>query len=61
MFCEVNFKDCGFEVGFGCGRVKDVGLRYQVVRGVLDATGVENRKKGRSQYGAKKSKGGKTA
>jgi small subunit ribosomal protein S12 len=43
------------------GRVKDVGLRYQVVRGVLDATGVENRKKGRSQYGAKKSKGGKTA
>jgi small subunit ribosomal protein S12 len=43
------------------GRVKDVGLRYQVVRGVLDSTGVENRKKGRSQYGAKKPKGGKTA
>jgi small subunit ribosomal protein S12 len=38
------------------GRVKDVGLRYQVVRGVLDATGVENRKKGRSQYGTKKVK-----
>lgn len=38
------------------GRVKDVGLRYQVVRGVLDSTGVENRKKGRSQYGAKKPK-----
>ena len=38
------------------GRVKDVGLRYQIVRGVLDATGVENRKKGRSQYGAKKPK-----
>jgi len=38
------------------GRVKDVGLRYQVVRGVLDATGVENRKKGRSQYGAKRPK-----
>jgi small subunit ribosomal protein S12 len=37
------------------GRVKDVGLRYSIVRGVLDATGVENRKKGRSQYGAKKS------
>jgi len=35
------------------GRVKDVGLRYTVVRGVLDATGVENRKKGRSQYGTK--------
>ena len=38
------------------GRVKDVGLRYTIVRGVLDATGVENRKKGRSQYGAKKPK-----
>lgn len=38
------------------GRVKDVGLRYQVVRGVLDATGVEKRMKGRSQYGAKKPK-----
>jgi len=33
-----------------------VGLRYTIVRGVLDATGVENRKKGRSQYGAKKPK-----
>jgi len=38
------------------GRVKDVGLRYQIVRGVLDATGVENRKKSRSRYGAKKPK-----
>jgi small subunit ribosomal protein S12 len=38
------------------GRVKDVGLRYTVVRGVLDATGVEKRMKGRSQYGAKKPK-----
>ena len=38
------------------GRVKDVGLRYSVVRGVLDSTGVEDRKKSRSQYGAKKSK-----
>ncbi len=38
------------------GRVKDVGLRYSVVRGVLDAGGVENRKKGRSQYGAKRPK-----
>ncbi len=38
------------------GRVKDVGLRYQVVRGKLDATGVEKRMKGRSQYGAKKPK-----
>jgi len=38
------------------GRVKDVGLRYQIVRGKLDATGVENRKKGRSQYGTKRPK-----
>ena len=38
------------------GRVKDVGLRYSVVRGVLDATGVDTRKKGRSQYGTKKAK-----
>jgi small subunit ribosomal protein S12 len=41
------------------GRVKDVGLRYTVVRGVLDATGVEKRMKGRSQYGAKKPKAAK--
>ncbi len=38
------------------GRVKDVGIRYTIVRGVLDATGVENRRKGRSQYGTKKPK-----
>ena len=38
------------------GRVKDVGLRYSVVRGVLDATGVDKRRKGRSQYGNKKPK-----
>jgi len=31
-------------------------LRYQIVRGKLDATGVENRKKGRSQYGTKRPK-----
>jgi small subunit ribosomal protein S12 len=41
------------------GRVKDVGLRYTIVRGVLDATGVEKRMKGRSQYGAKKPKAAK--
>jgi small subunit ribosomal protein S12 len=41
------------------GRVKDVGLRYTVVRGVLDATGVEKRRKGRSQYGNKKPKAAK--
>src|SRR3989339_1070476 len=38
------------------GRVKDVGLRYQIVRGVFDAGGVEKRMKGRSQYGAKRLK-----
>jgi small subunit ribosomal protein S12 len=38
------------------GRVKDVGLRYSVVRGVLDAGGVEARRKGRSQYGTKRPK-----
>ncbi len=38
------------------GRVKDVGLRYTIVRGVLDCTGVEKRRKGRSQYGNKKPK-----
>ena len=39
------------------GKVKDVGLRYTIVRGVLDATGVDKRMKGRSQYGAKRPKG----
>ncbi|KKR47533.1 MAG: 30S ribosomal protein S12 [Patescibacteria group bacterium] len=38
------------------GKVKDVGLRYTIVRGMLDATGVETRRKGRSQYGTKKPK-----
>ena len=38
------------------GRVKDLpGVRYKVVRGALDAAGVSDRKKARSQYGAKKS------
>ena len=41
------------------GRVKDVGLRYTVVRGVLDSAGVEKRRKGRSQYGNKKPKAAK--
>lgn len=41
------------------GRVKDLnGVRYQVVRGRYDTTGVEGRKRGRSRYGAKKPKGG---
>jgi len=39
------------------GRVKDLpGVRYHVVRGALDSTGVENRRKGRSKYGAKRPK-----
>ena len=39
------------------GGPKDLaGVRYTVVRGVLDTGGVENRKKGRSKYGAKKQK-----
>jgi len=38
------------------GRVKDLpGVRYHIVRGTLDTMGVQNRKKGRSKYGAKKS------
>ena len=37
------------------GRVRDlVGVRYTIVRGVYDASGVEGRKKGRSLYGTKK-------
>ena len=36
------------------GRVKDLpGVRYHIVRGTLDATGVEDRRKGRSKYGTK--------
>jgi len=36
------------------GRVKDLpGVRYHVVRGTMDAQGVEGRKKGRSKYGTK--------
>ena len=39
------------------GRVKDLpGVRYHVIRGTLDAGGVENRKQGRSKYGAKRPK-----
>jgi small subunit ribosomal protein S12 len=39
------------------GRVKDLpGVRYHIVRGSLDATGVTNRKQGRSKYGAKRPK-----
>jgi small subunit ribosomal protein S12 len=39
------------------GRVKDLpGVRYHIVRGVYDTSGVENRKQQRSKYGAKKPK-----
>ncbi|MCI4445903.1 MAG: 30S ribosomal protein S12 [Candidatus Aminicenantes bacterium] len=39
------------------GRVKDLpGVRYHIIRGTLDAEGVQNRFKGRSRYGAKKPK-----
>ena len=39
------------------GRVKDLpGVRYHIIRGVLDATGVSDRRQGRSKYGAKRPK-----
>ena len=43
------------------GRVKDLpGVRYHLVRGALDAVGVQNRRQGRSKYGAKRAKPGAT-
>jgi len=39
------------------GRVKDLpGVRYHVVRGTLDAVGVQNRRRSRSKYGTKRPK-----
>ena len=38
------------------GRVKDIGVNYTVVRGKYDATGVDERRMGRSKYGTKKPK-----
>ena len=39
------------------GRVKDLpGVRYHIIRGALDTSGVANRRQGRSKYGSKKSK-----
>ena len=39
------------------GRVKDLpGVRYHIIRGALDTTGVINRRKGRSKYGTKRTK-----
>jgi len=44
------------------GRVKDLpGCRYHIIRGALDASGVDGRKQGRSLYGAKRPKGGAKA
>ena len=41
------------------GRVKDLpGVRYHIVRGTLDAAGVNDRRRSRSKYGAKRPKGG---
>ncbi|MCB0545872.1 MAG: 30S ribosomal protein S12 [Ignavibacteriae bacterium] len=41
------------------GRVKDLpGVRYHIIRGAMDTAGVENRKKARSKYGAKRAKQG---
>jgi small subunit ribosomal protein S12 len=41
------------------GRVKDIGLRYTIVRGRLDAAGLDKRRRGRSRYGAKRPKAAK--
>ena len=39
------------------GRVKDLpGVRYHIIRGTLDASGVDDRNQGRSKYGSKKGK-----
>ena len=44
------------------GRVKDLpGVRYHIVRGSLDTTGVAKRRQGRSKYGAKRGKAGAQA
>ena len=44
------------------GRVKDLpGVRYHIIRGALDASGVNDRRQSRSKYGAKKPKAGQAA
>ncbi|MCL8206505.1 MAG: 30S ribosomal protein S12 [Actinomycetia bacterium] len=41
------------------GRVRDLpGVRYHIIRGALDTAGVQNRKQGRSRYGAKRTTSG---
>ena len=42
------------------GRIKDLpGVRYHIIRGTMDTTGVENRRQARSKYGAKRPKAAK--
>ena len=41
------------------GRVKDIGARYTIVRGVLDTQGIEKRRVSRSRYGSKRPKAAK--
>lgn len=41
------------------GRVKDIGIRYTIVRGKLDTSGIEKRRVSRSRYGAKRPKAAK--
>lgn len=51
---EHNLQDHSIVLVRG-GRVRDLAnVRYHIVRGALDAAGVENRRQGRSKYGAKK-------
>ncbi len=51
---EHNLQDHSIVLVRG-GRVKDLSnVRYHIVRGALDSAGVENRRQGRSKYGAKK-------
>src|SRR4051812_4067772 len=38
------------------GRVKDIGVQYTIVRGKLDTSGIDKRRRGRSRYGAKSPK-----
>ena len=47
----------GYTVLASYGHVRDLpGVRYKVIRGALDASGVKDRKQARSRYGAKRSK-----
>ncbi len=51
-----NLQEHSIVLGRG-GRVKDLpGVRYHVVRGALDAVGVDGRRRGRSKYGTKRPK-----